>query len=137
MEASALANIGNIYADLGEARTALEYYQQALSLCRAIGDRRGEAVALNSSGASYAELGEKQKALDSFERALPLMRAVGHRLGEAGSFQNLGELRQATMQAATRMPVASAARTVLGARMARPGSLLLFPRASLRIETIS
>ena len=37
-----LGNLGNAYADLGDASKAIEYYEQALAIAREIGDRRGE-----------------------------------------------------------------------------------------------
>ena len=37
--------MGLAYADLGEVRKAIEYYNQALAIIREIGDRRGEGAA--------------------------------------------------------------------------------------------
>ncbi len=42
-----LNNIGAVYWWLGEQQKALEYYQQALPVERALGDREGEAVILS------------------------------------------------------------------------------------------
>ncbi|MGB2926303.1 MAG: tetratricopeptide repeat protein, partial [Limnothrix sp.] len=42
--------IGRIYYRLGYQQEALDYYQQALPLSRAVGDRSGEATTLNSIG---------------------------------------------------------------------------------------
>ncbi|MCA2703613.1 MAG: CHAT domain-containing protein, partial [Microcystis sp. M038S2] len=75
---------------LGEKQKALDYYQQALPLWRAVGDRTGEAVTLNNIGVVYNALGEKQKALDYYQQALPLSRAVGDRTGEATTLNNIG-----------------------------------------------
>ena len=41
MEGVHLGNLGNAYADLGEPRKAIEYYEQALKIAREIGDRQG------------------------------------------------------------------------------------------------
>ncbi|MDT9242353.1 MAG: tetratricopeptide repeat protein, partial [Limnospira sp. PMC 1261.20] len=68
---------------LGEKQTALDYYNQALPLFRAVEDRRGEAGTLNNIGRVYDSLGEKQTALDYLNQALPLFRAVEDREGEA------------------------------------------------------
>ncbi|MEQ8871308.1 MAG: tetratricopeptide repeat protein, partial [Roseovarius sp.] len=78
-----LNNIGSVYDDLGEKQQALEYYQQALPLSQAVGDRAREATTLNNIGLVYSDLGEKQQALEYFQQALPLRRAVGDRAGEA------------------------------------------------------
>ncbi|MCL6750391.1 CHAT domain-containing protein, partial [Nostoc sp. CCCryo 231-06] len=75
---------------LGEKQKALDFYNQALPLRRAVGDRAGEATTLNNIGAVYSALGEKQKALDFYNQALPLRRAVGDRSGEATTLNNIG-----------------------------------------------
>jgi CHAT domain-containing protein/Tfp pilus assembly protein PilF len=75
---------------LGEKQKALEYYNQALPLLRAVGDRGGEAMTLNNIGAVYSSLGEKQKALEYYNQALPLRRVVGDRGGEATTLNNIG-----------------------------------------------
>src|SRR5262245_60355077 len=69
---------------------ALETYNEALPLSRALGDRRGEALILNNIGLAYDLLGEKQKALEKLNEALPLRRAVGDRRGEAYTLNNIG-----------------------------------------------
>jgi CHAT domain-containing protein/Tfp pilus assembly protein PilF len=71
-------------------RLAMKKYEEALLLCRAIGERRGEALTLNNIGGVYNSLGEKQKALDFFNQALPLHRALGDRREEATTLNNIG-----------------------------------------------
>ncbi|XDE63228.1 tetratricopeptide repeat protein [Arthrospira platensis BEA 1257B] len=71
-----------MYSSLGEKQTALDYYNQALPLSRAVGDRRGEATTLNNIGAVYSDLGEKQTALDYYNQALPLYWDVEDRGGK-------------------------------------------------------
>jgi CHAT domain-containing protein/Tfp pilus assembly protein PilF len=77
---------------LGETSRALDYYNQALPLFRAIGDREGEATTLISIGAIYSDLGETSRALDYYNQALPLTRAVGDRKGEATTLTNIGKV---------------------------------------------
>jgi CHAT domain-containing protein len=89
-EAVTLSNIGNVYLELGEEQKALDYYNQALPLRRAVADRRGEAQTLNNIGTVYLDLKEGQKALDYYNQALPLARAVGDRVSEADTLDNLG-----------------------------------------------
>ncbi|MFM6531961.1 MAG: tetratricopeptide repeat protein, partial [Dolichospermum sp.] len=43
-EATTLNNIGRVYNALGEKQKALDYYNQALPILRAVGDRGGEAI---------------------------------------------------------------------------------------------
>ncbi|MBL8160578.1 MAG: tetratricopeptide repeat protein [Anaerolineae bacterium] len=89
-EATTLNNIGGAWSALGENRKALEFYEQAVSLFRGMGDRGGEAATLTNIGAAWNALGEKHKALDFYEQALPLRRAVGDRGGEATTLTNIG-----------------------------------------------
>ena len=41
-ECAILTNMGNSYFDLGEARKAIEFYEQALVISREIGDREAK-----------------------------------------------------------------------------------------------
>jgi tetratricopeptide (TPR) repeat protein len=71
-----LGNLGNAYADLGDARKAIELYEQCLILHREIGDRRGEGAALGNLGNAYADLGEKEKAREHWQQALAIFRVI-------------------------------------------------------------
>ncbi|HND21896.1 MAG TPA: tetratricopeptide repeat protein, partial [Acidobacteriota bacterium] len=64
------------YCDLGENQTGLKYLNEALLLCREIGDIRGIATVLSNLGGLYANLGEKQTAFNIFTEALSLFRTV-------------------------------------------------------------
>jgi CHAT domain-containing protein/Tfp pilus assembly protein PilF len=77
-------------AALGEQQKALEFYNQALLIGRAVGDRSGVATTLNNIGGVYSGLGENQKALDFYNQALPILRAVGNRSVEAATLNNIG-----------------------------------------------
>jgi len=84
---------GEALQDQGTAeslRLAVKKYEEALSLWRAIGDRRSEAITLNNIGLVYYSLGDNQKALGFHTKALPLRRAVGDRNGEATTLNNIG-----------------------------------------------
>jgi tetratricopeptide (TPR) repeat protein len=89
-QAVMLHNIGNVWSNLGEKHKALEFFNQALSLCRAVGDRGGEATTLNNIGGVWFALGEQHKALEFFNQVLSLRRAVGDRRGEAATLNNIG-----------------------------------------------
>jgi tetratricopeptide (TPR) repeat protein len=82
--------LGLYYDDLGEKAKALDYYEQALSLRRAMADHRGESETLTNIGGVYYALGEQTKALIYYEQALPLRRAVGDPVGEAYTLHNIG-----------------------------------------------
>jgi CHAT domain-containing protein len=87
-----LRNIGKVYSNIGENQKALGYFERALPLHRAVGDRQGEAATLSHIGEVYQDLDQKQKALGYLEQALPLQRAVGDRTGEAETLDDLGEV---------------------------------------------
>jgi CHAT domain-containing protein/tetratricopeptide (TPR) repeat protein len=101
-EGLSLYGLGRACASLGEKQQAVDYYNQALPLERAVGDRRGEVTTLNNIAKVYDDLGEKQQALDYYNQVLPIQRAVGEPFGEATTLNNiarvhadLGEKQQA------------------------------------------
>jgi len=101
-EGANLGNMGSAYAALGDARKAIDYYEQRLVIAREIGDRRGEGNALGNMGNAYAALGDARKAIDYYEQALAIDREIGDRRGEANAswnlglaYENAGDLRRA------------------------------------------
>jgi tetratricopeptide (TPR) repeat protein len=89
-EGSFLNLLGLAYAAIGDARKAIEYYEQALAILREIGDMRGEGAALGSLGLAYADLGDARKAIEYYKQALAIAREIGDRRGEANASWNLG-----------------------------------------------
>jgi tetratricopeptide (TPR) repeat protein len=90
MEGNHLGNLRIAYKDLGEARKAIEYHEQALAIDREIGDRRGEGTGLGNLGSAYYSLGDARKAIQFYEQALVIDREIGDRRGEALGSCNLG-----------------------------------------------
>ncbi len=89
-ESAWLNNLGLAYADLGQPRRAIEFYQQALAIAREIGDRRGEGIRLGNLGNAYADLGQPRRAIEYYEQALAISREIGDRRGEGIRLGNLG-----------------------------------------------
>ncbi len=87
-----LYNIGFAYSNLGENEKALDYYQEALPIQHALGERLGEGLTLNGMGLVYQGLGEKQKALDSYTQALSLSRAAVDSYVKSMTLRNLSLL---------------------------------------------
>ena len=71
-------------------RKAIQKFEAALPLLRAINDRQREAHTLSFMGFSYDLLGEYQKALEGYFPLLKLYRAIGDRVGEGDTLSNIG-----------------------------------------------
>src|SRR5579871_2930223 len=63
---------------------ALEYYQKALDLCRASGDRAGEAKTLGSIGGNTYMAGDPVKAQQYWEQTVKIYEALGSQDEVAG-----------------------------------------------------
>ncbi|HFD38969.1 MAG TPA: tetratricopeptide repeat protein [Anaerolineae bacterium] len=77
--------LGNAYLQLGDARRAIQYYEQALAIDREIGDRQGEGNWLGNLGEAYRNLGDARRAIQYYEQALAIRREIGDRRGEGGT----------------------------------------------------
>ena len=91
-EAATLDALGRTYADEGQGREALKYFEKALPVFQQSGERAGEALVLNDMGPAYAEIGQKQKALQSLNQALGIWREIGSREGEALTLNDIGRV---------------------------------------------
>lgn len=76
-ESGFLNDLALAWSDLGEKRKALDFYEQALPLRRAVGDRGGEATTLNNMAAIYYQEGELERAVDSFEQVIAIFHQIG------------------------------------------------------------
>ncbi len=88
-EAYRLGNLGVAHWQLGEARRAIECYEQVLQIAREIGDRLSEGSTLGNLGAAYNSLGEYRRAVEYHEQNLQIAREVGYRRGEGSALGNL------------------------------------------------
>ena len=72
-EGITLGNLGIAYAELNDARRAIGYFEQALSIYREIGNRLGEENALGNLGGAHLDLGAaaRQSAAAWPTRTLP------------------------------------------------------------------
>jgi tetratricopeptide (TPR) repeat protein len=76
--------------NLGDAHKAIEFFEQALSIARKIGDRSSEGNHLNNMGSTYKYLGDIQKAVECQKEALRIAQEIGDRQGEGSRLSNLG-----------------------------------------------
>lgn len=86
---TALNSLGELFA-LNDPKKALHYYNEALPLHEAIGDKVYEATTISSIGAAYWYLGDPTKALDYYHQSLRMFQASGFLMGEALSVYRIG-----------------------------------------------
>jgi len=89
-EASFLNFLGLACVALGDARQAIDYYEQALPISRKMGKRQGEGAVLGNLGIAYKSLGETRKAIAYSEQALAITCEIGDRRGEGSAMGSLG-----------------------------------------------
>jgi len=82
-EADVLDNLGWAHAFLGDARQALEYFTQALSIRERLNEPKGWAATLSNIGYAHTLLGQHEEALKHLALALPLSRRARDRRFEA------------------------------------------------------
>ena len=75
-EGNTLGNLGLAYADLGEIRRSIQFYEQRLAIAREIGDRRGEGNALWNMSLALDHLGERAQAIQHAEQALTIREQI-------------------------------------------------------------
>ena len=95
-ETTALGNLGNLYADLGQRVAERACHQRALMLSRALGDRRLQAQDLINLGNSYLATNDHPEAVDHYERATRILEETGDRVGASHARANLGQALMAT-----------------------------------------
>jgi tetratricopeptide (TPR) repeat protein len=83
-------NLGRAYREVGEARMALDCFQQVLTISREVGDCRSEAMSLSNMASARCDLNEPLVAVRLLEEALPIIREVGDREEEGGILGKLG-----------------------------------------------
>jgi tetratricopeptide (TPR) repeat protein len=82
----------------GAAHEALPKFQQALGICREIGNRRGEATVLFNLGGAYLGLGRVQEAMAQFQQALNICRDLEDLVGCSDALLRLGAAYQSLGQ---------------------------------------
>ncbi|TAE66069.1 MAG: CHAT domain-containing protein [Oscillatoriales cyanobacterium] len=89
-EADRLLAQGNKQNNISQFLEALQFWEQALTIYREIGDRDGEAGSLCNLGLAYNSLGKYDRAIEFHEQSLEISRQIRYRQGEAASLGNLG-----------------------------------------------
>jgi tetratricopeptide (TPR) repeat protein len=89
-EADRLFNQGSQQFQISRFEAALQSWEQALTIYRAIKDRQGEGAALGSLGSAYYSRGKYEKAIEFYLQSLAIAREIKDRRGEGQSLGNLG-----------------------------------------------
>ncbi|MEG4034240.1 CHAT domain-containing tetratricopeptide repeat protein [Microcoleus sp. S36b_A4] len=97
-EAERLFQQGNQQYKISQFREALHSWEQALTICRKIGNRQGEANCLGNLGNAYYSLGQFHRAIEFLKQSLVIKREIGDRQGEAASLGSLGNACQSLGQ---------------------------------------
>ena len=89
-EAQTLRGLAQAYNAKAEYARALELYEQALPLFRAVPDHNQEALTLLDLGVVYRSLGQYDQAISLYQQALPIFRSLKNSWGEAYTLKNWG-----------------------------------------------
>lgn len=89
--ANVLANLANIYDDMGDGRRALSFYDSALAICESIRNSRGVASNTLNKGIVYNGMGEYDSAFFYLNRGLRLYRQLGDKNSMAIALSELGK----------------------------------------------
>ncbi|MBA3531554.1 MAG: tetratricopeptide repeat protein [Ardenticatenales bacterium] len=77
---------------LGRHSQAMTYANQAMELCRSIGDQRGLGALLNNLGVRAGQRGDYQAAAELYREAFTIAQQIGYRDLEMVLLGNLGEV---------------------------------------------
>ncbi|XP_020899817.1 uncharacterized protein LOC110238485 isoform X2 [Exaiptasia diaphana] len=100
-----LCRLGNVYANLGQLKESMKYYEKALTIKTVAYSENHPSVGntLNNLGNVYDNLGQSQESIKYYEKALTIKTAaygenhtsVGDTLNNLGSaYQKLGQLQE-------------------------------------------
>jgi signal transduction histidine kinase len=78
--ANALMAIGDLYGDVGDTSTALEYLDRARAPLRMIADPMGDGLLANLTGIALSNEGRHREALDIFEQTEDIYTSIGDTL---------------------------------------------------------
>jgi CHAT domain-containing protein/Flp pilus assembly protein TadD len=90
-EADRLSNQGIQQFDNSQFKIAIQSWQQALTIYRAIKDRNGEGKSLSRIGSAFERLGQYQTAINFNQQALVIARQIGDLYSEARAIDGLSK----------------------------------------------
>jgi len=89
-QAGFLGSLGSAYRDLGQIKTGMKFYREALKIYRDLHDTAGEGITLGRLGIAHRLQGQAQAAIEHLEEALAIARKVGNQQAEGINLANLG-----------------------------------------------
>lgn len=89
-EGAALGHTGIAHSMLGDAKSAVECFEQALRISREISDRCAEGRHLGNLGTAHRALGNPRKAIECHEQAMEISIENKSRREEAADLGNIG-----------------------------------------------
>ncbi|ANV85931.1 hypothetical protein AWQ21_15505 (plasmid) [Picosynechococcus sp. PCC 7003] len=91
-QARILNRLGLAYNNIGEKELALNSFQEALAINRAIEDLKSESDNLNNIGYLYISLGKTQEALDYYQQALSVSEKISDISGVVTTLGNIASV---------------------------------------------
>ncbi len=82
--------VSAIFFSISEYKSAVAYCEQALSIAKEIGDKKGEGISFSHLGSIYYILGNYHKAIEIYEQSLSIAREIGDKKAEGVNLGNLG-----------------------------------------------
>ncbi|MBD1834212.1 tetratricopeptide repeat protein [Cyanobacteria bacterium FACHB-472] len=91
-KACIIHNIGIIYANTGEIKQAIAYYQQSLEITQRIGDVQKKAATLHQLAAIYANTGDIELAIVYYQQSLKITQHIGDVQKKAATLHSLATI---------------------------------------------
>ena len=92
-EGTSLHLMAVAYRMLSKPQEVLRNEQEALTIWRHIGQKRGLAFSLNEMARAQASLGKTKDALSNFQEALQIRREIGDKRGQGDTLLDLGNFQ--------------------------------------------
>jgi tetratricopeptide (TPR) repeat protein/predicted Ser/Thr protein kinase len=89
-KATSLHLMAIAYRNLSKPQEVLRNEQEAITIWRRIGQKRGLAFSLNAMAAAQAALGNTKDAVSNFQEALQIRREIGDKRGLADTLIDMG-----------------------------------------------
>jgi tetratricopeptide (TPR) repeat protein len=86
--------LGFVYSKIQRKQEAIQYYEKALPISRALGDKENESSILSNLGSLYLALGHIVEAESCLEQSLIICRESGDLYGVSVNMMNLGTLHR-------------------------------------------